>query len=785
MNRWLAVAVCTGAVVLTACGGGGGGDSAPVASEPLTSSPPASTPTTTPTSNTPTATINQPPAATISLPAQFSGGQTLDVAVSATDAEDGSLPAAKLTWWAELHHDTHTHPFQPETSSTGGAVTIPARGETSDNIFYRFTLRATDSAGASTTVTRDVQPRKVRVALLTQPAGLALSLDGQPVNGGLSFVGVTGMERDLSAADQSFNGRRYRFAGWSDGKSATYVLTTPAADTTLTASFQDVGPVNNQAPSVSLSAPANATSGVVVTLSATAADSDGSVARVAFYEGSTLLGEDTSAPYTWAWTPSTTGNRSLSARATDDSGASTTSTVAVVAVAAATTVDTQAPQVNIATPANFATALAGNVALTANASDNVGVTSVEFQLDGVSLGSASAAPYSVSVDTTRHAPGQHVLRARASDAAGNRSSWAEVTVQFGGSNTQPAGITRNESWVTGLSSATAFAQTPDGRIFVAQQTGALRVVKNGVLQTTPFVTLTVDPNGERGLLGVAFHPNFASNGFVYVYYTTPEGGTHNRISRFTASSTTPDVAQPGSEFKMVDLPALSGATNHNGGALHFGTDGKLYVGVGDNANSATPQDLSNPFGKMLRFNDDGTIPTENPYVNTQTDLARAIWARGLRNPFTFAVQPGTGRIHINDVGQNTWEEINLGAAGADYGWPASEGPDNVTAGRTAPLFAYKHSAATPAGSGPGGFFTGFAIAGGSFYPANGPLPAPWKGSYFFADYVSKFIGAIDLANGNAAYAFGSVSGNPVDLMSASDGAILVLTRSAIVRFSAP
>ena len=109
--------------------------------------------------------------------------------------------------------------------------------------------------------------------------------------------------------------------------------------------------------------------------------------------------------------------------------------------------------------------------------------------------------------------------------------------------------------------------------------------------------------------------------------------------------------------------------------MHFGSDGKLYVGVGENADAALAQNLASPFGKLLRFNEDGTIPTDNPYYATQSGLARAVWASGLRNPFTFAVQPGTGRIHINDVGQDTWEEINLGVAGANYGWPSSEGPE--------------------------------------------------------------------------------------------------------------
>ena len=748
--------------LLSACGGGSGDSTAP----------------------------NQAPTARIVSPtpgALFSAGQSLTVTVEGQDAEDGALPASRLTWWVELHHDSHTHPAHPQTVGLGGSVPIPVRGETSDNIFYRLHLRATDSAGLSAEVTRDIQPRKARVTLSTQPAGLALTLDGQPFTAGQTFTGVVGIERDLGAADQTQGGRRYRFASWSDGGAANHVLSTPAADTTLVATFVDLGPETNQPPSVALSAPATASTGVAVTLTASASDSDGSVARVQFFDGTTLLGEDTSAPFALSWTPSAAGTRSLTARATDNLNTSTTSAVVTVTVGVPSA-DLQPPTIAISAPSAFASGLSGTIALSANASDNVGVASVEFQADGVALGNAvTVAPYSVNIDSNAYASGQHVLRARARDAAGNVSAWAEVTVQLGGSRNQPQGVTRNESWITGLNSATAFAQATDGRLFVTQQGGDLRVVKNNALLAAPFLSLTVDPNGERGLLGVALHPNFASNGWVYVYYTTASGGTHNRISRFTASSTNPDLVQPGSELILVDLPALSSATNHNGGALHFGVDGKLYVGVGDNANSATAPNLASPFGKMLRFNDDGSIPSDNPHFATQTGLARAVWARGLRNPFTFAVQPITGRIHINDVGQNTWEEINLGVAGADYGWPASEGPDNITAGRTAPLLAYRHSAAAPAGSGPGGFFVGFAIAGGTFYPADGALGAPWRGNYFFADFVNRFIGVLDLANANAnaAYAFGRVSGSPVDLLAAGDGALLVLTRNGITRFSLP
>jgi glucose/arabinose dehydrogenase len=146
---------------------------------------------------------------------------------------------------------------------------------------------------------------------------------------------------------------------------------------------------------------------------------------------------------------------------------------------------------------------------------------------------------------------------------------------------------------------------PDGRLFVCLQTGQLLVIKNGALLANPFVSLTVDSFGERGLLGIAFDPNFASNQFVYVYHTVPGTPAHNRVSRFTANG---DVAAVGSETAILDLDNLSDATNHNGGAIHFGPDDKLYVAVGENANAANAQTLSNRLGKVLRINADGSIP---------------------------------------------------------------------------------------------------------------------------------------------------------------------------------
>ena len=445
------------------------------------------------------------------------------------------------------------------------------------------------------------------------------------------------------------------------------------------------------------------------------------------------------------------------------------------------------PAATLTAPAALATGLTGTLTLSASAQADGGVASVEFQIDGTAIGTPdTSAPYSATLDASAYAAGQHVLRARAIDAAGRVSPWSAATVQFGGTATQPSGFTRDTAWVTDLVGGTAFAQAADGRIFVAQQTGAVRVIKNGALLAAPFATVAVDSSGERGLIGIALDPAFAANGFVYIHSTRAAGGaSHNRISRFTAAG---DVAMANSELALVELPNLSAATNHNGGGMHFGSDGKLYVGVGENANAAQAQDLSSPFGKLLRLNADGSngaIPTDNPFYATQTGLGRAVWAYGLRNPFTFAVQPGTGRIHINDVGQDTWEEIDLGAAGANYGWPASEGPANVTTGVTAPLFAYAHRAATPAGSGTGGFFLGGAIAGGAFYPAAGAFPDGYRDQYYFADFVAKFVARIDAANGNAAYAFATLTGSPVDLLVGIDGAVYVLTRDAITRISAP
>lgn len=331
--------------------------------------------------------------------------------------------------------------------------------------------------------------------------------------------------------------------------------------------------------------------------------------------------------------------------------------------------------------------------------------------------------------------------------------------------TLPAGFAETQI-SAGLSNPTAMTFAPDGRLFVTTQGGELRVIKDNQLLAQPFLAVTVDASGERGLLGVAFDPDFARNNFVYIYYTVPSGpavAAHNRVSRFVANG---DIAVAG-ETVLVELEDLSGATNHNGGAIHFGPDGKLYIATGENANPANAQSLANRLGKILRINADSTIPIDNPFFNEAAGLNRAIWALGLRNPFTFAFQPGTSRMFINDVGQSSFEEINDGVARANYGWPATEGPTTDPRFRS-PLFVYG------TGSGP---TEGCAITGGAFYnPPVAQFPASFTGLYFFADFCSGWIRQLDPANPATAPFFATDIAFPVDLQVGPDGALYYLAR---------
>ncbi len=319
-----------------------------------------------------------------------------------------------------------------------------------------------------------------------------------------------------------------------------------------------------------------------------------------------------------------------------------------------------------------------------------------------------------------------------------------------------------ESLVTDqFSTPTALAAVPDGRVLVLQKGGAVRVLQWGVALPGNALTLTVCTQSERGLLGVALDPEFNSNGRLYLFYTRPSsgapGGCVNRVSRFQMNGNTIDRA---SEVVLLDNIG-SPAGNHNGGDLEVGNDGFLYVAVGDGGsdprgdsgsagsnNAAQDRSLLN--GKILRIDRNTGAPAPgNPYAgvgtavcatrgntpSTPTTICREVFAYGLRNPWRFAFDPNTGatRFYINDVGQNTREEVDLGILGANYGYPAREGqcaqggnpicpPPAADLGYTQPITDYPHNPTS------GGDY----ITGGAFVP-NGAWSSAYDGGYLFAD----------------------------------------------------
>jgi glucose/arabinose dehydrogenase len=344
----------------------------------------------------------------------------------------------------------------------------------------------------------------------------------------------------------------------------------------------------------------------------------------------------------------------------------------------------------------------------------------------------------------------------------------------------PTGFT--DKLVAKINNPTSMAIAPDGRVFVAQKVGKIRVVKNGQLLSKPFLTITTNTSFSRGLLGITFDPNFSTNHYVYVFYTATSPSLHNRVSRFTANG---DVAVAGSEKVLLDLPAFSDPTQgaHYGGSLRFGADGKLYIGVGDGDNNPSDaklhrysQSLDNLNGKILRINSDGTIPTDNPFYGPTSGDDR-IWALGLRQPISLDVQSGTGRMFVNEVGEDSWEEINEVAQGANYGWPDYEGfapsPPSLQNYQD-PLLAYPHPdvvSSAPA--------TGCSITGGAFYDPTTATNsfASYQGKYFYTDFCSGWIRVFDPSSKtDSAFASGIVK--PVDLEVGDNGSLYYLYRGS-------
>jgi len=321
----------------------------------------------------------------------------------------------------------------------------------------------------------------------------------------------------------------------------------------------------------------------------------------------------------------------------------------------------------------------------------------------------------------------------------------------------PPGLTlKLDPFITsGLSSPVFLAQPlDDGRIFVVEQGGRIRVVRNGALQTTPFLDISTSrvlSGGERGLLSVAFHPQYATNHFFYVYYTTRASGSLAAgdivIERYTTTAN-PEVGDPATA-KLIITTAHSLQSNHNGGLVAFGPDGMLYAGLGDGGGGGDPyqtgQNQNALLGSLLRLDiagDPYTIPPSNPFFG-QAGKRGEIWAKGLRNPWRYAFDAPTGLLYIADVGQGAREEVDVvpaTQAGVNYGWSIMEGAICYNASTcnqtdlTLPIIDYTHSA-------------GCSITGGYVY--RGSAIPGIRGHYFYSDYCTGFLRSFRYENGVA------------------------------------
>lgn len=295
-----------------------------------------------------------------------------------------------------------------------------------------------------------------------------------------------------------------------------------------------------------------------------------------------------------------------------------------------------------------------------------------------------------------------------------------------------------QPFVSGLSAPVEIVDPNDssGRLFVLEQAGRVRVIRSGVLLPTPFLDLTpansgpVRSGGEQGLLGLAFHPAYATNGRFFLYYTrvlAGDPGNEIVVQRFDRSASNPDLADPASGSIVLTIPHPQ-FTNHNGGKIAFGPDGYLYIGDGGGAGDpfAAAQSLMDLRGKILRVDvDSGTpyaIPASNPFAgSSDPSIRKEIWSWGLRNPWRFSFDRATGDLLIGDVGQGAWEEIDFeprASGGRNYGWSVFEGyhcynpPTGCSvADHLPPIIEYGHDSSG-----------GFSVTGGYRY-RGGALPA--------------------------------------------------------------
>lgn len=347
-----------------------------------------------------------------------------------------------------------------------------------------------------------------------------------------------------------------------------------------------------------------------------------------------------------------------------------------------------------------------------------------------------------------------------------------------------------EEFATGLTAPVEITHANDSRMFVVQQNGIIKILQaNGTVNSTNFLNISskITYGGERGLLGLAFHPQYPSNGYFFVYYNDTSGNI--TVARYTRSAANPDVADASTEKIILNLPKPF--DNHNGGSIHFAPDGYLWVVTGDGGSGGDPnnnaQNKNSLLGKLLRLDINSTgaynIPPGNPFAGI--DGADEIWSYGLRNAWKFNFDTVSGNVMIADVGQGQIEEINrmpLTQPGINYGWRCYEGNNTYnTSGcaaqstMTFPVAAYDHSGGKCS-------ITGGYVYRGTQYPA-------LQGRYFFADYCSTQIGSLNSddsitwtapSSGNNFSTFGVNNQNELFVAAVNNGKIFRLTTSAVL-----
>ncbi|KNB60171.1 PQQ-dependent sugar dehydrogenase [Chryseobacterium sp. Hurlbut01] len=346
-----------------------------------------------------------------------------------------------------------------------------------------------------------------------------------------------------------------------------------------------------------------------------------------------------------------------------------------------------------------------------------------------------------------------------------------------------------EEFATGLSNPVEITNANDSRLFVVQQNGIIKIIQpNGTINAADFLNISskITFGGERGLLGLAFHPQYATNGYFFVYYNNTAGNII--VARYSVSSANPNIADAASEKIILNIPKPF--DNHNGGSIHFAPDGNLWIVTGDGGSGGDPnnngQNKNSLLGKMLRIDVNSTaaynIPTGNPFVGI--DGADEVWSYGLRNAWKFSFDLTTGNAMIADVGQGAIEEINrmpIATTALNYGWRCYEGNNAYnTSGcaasstMTFPVAVYDHSGGK------------CSITGGYVY--RGTASPSLQGKYFFADYCSQQIGTLDTNNvitwssafsGNNFSTFGEDNLKELYVAAVNNGKIYKITTSTL------